>query len=165
MTNLDIPRIGFYGTLGRDPITGKMQPQYPIWKTYALMYCVSIPLCLICMIPAALLAVSQFWLEARVLDAVGPDSLLIWLPSIFEAVCVALFSGKFEVLANWLTDQENHRTQAQYERHRVVKLIALEFVNNFLSLFYIAFWLQDVHLMSSQLMTQLVVFQAGIRSI
>lgn len=183
MTNLDQPRVGFYGTIGRDAITGKMQPQYPMWKTYVIMYCVSIPLCLICMIPAALLAVSQFWLEAKVIEMVGPDSWLTYLPSIFEgqshfyhshsisenlksfysfeAVCVAVFSGKFEMLANWLTDRENHRTQAQYERHRVVKLIALEFVNNFLSLFYIAFWLQDVNLVRSQLMTQLIVFQVS----
>lgn len=161
MTNLDQPRAGFYGTIGKDPITGKMQPQYPIWKTYVLMYCVSIPLCLICMIPAGVLAVSQFWLEAKVIEMVGPDSLLTYIPSIFEAVCVAVFSGKFERLANWLTDQENHRTQAQYERHRVVKLIALEFVNNFLSLFYIAFWLRDVNLVRSQLMTQLIVFQVS----
>lgn len=162
MTNLDQPRAGFYGTIGKDPITGKMQPQYPIWKTYVIMYCLSIPLCLICMIPAALLAVSQFWLETKVIEMVGPDSWLTYLPSIFEAVCVAVFSGKFEVLANWLTDRENHRTQAQYERHRVVKLIALEFVNNFLSLFYIAFWLRDVNLVRSQLMTQLIVFQVSV---
>lgn len=45
---------------------------------------------------------------------------------------------------------------------RVVKLIALEFVNNFLSLFYIAFWLRDINLIRSQLMTQLIVFQVMI---
>lgn len=159
MTNLDVPRIGFYGTVGKDPITGRMQPQYPIWRTYAAMYLVSAPLCLLCIIPAGVLAVSQFWLEARVIAAFGADSYWTWAPSIFEAVIVAVFSGKFEALATWLTDRENHRTQAQYERHRVVKLIALEFVNNFLSLFYIAFWLRDVQLIGSQLITQLVVFQ------
>lgn len=162
MTNLDVPRIGFYGTIGKDPITGKLQPQYPIWKTYAAMYCVSAPLCILCIVPAGILAISQFWLEAKVLEAVGPDSLLTWAPSIFEAIIVAVFSGKFEMLATWLTDRENHRTQAQYERHRVVKLIALEFVNNFLSLFYIAFWLRDINMVRSQLMTQLIVFQVGI---
>lgn len=43
-----------------------------------------------------------------------------------------------------------------------MKLIALEFVNNFLSLFYIAFWLRDINLIRSQLMTQLIVFQVFI---
>lgn len=165
MTNLDVPRIGFYGTLNKDPITGKLQPQYPIWKTYAAMYCVSAPLCILCIIPAGILAVSQFWLEAKVIEATGPDSLWTYAPSISEAIIVAVFSGKFEVLATWLTDRENHRTQAQYERHRVVKLIALEFVNNFLSLFYIAFWLRDINMIRSQLMTQLVVFQVSFKNI
>lgn len=118
MTNLDIPRIGYYGKISKDPITGKLQPQYPIWKTYALMYCVSMPLILICMMPCAILAISQFYLEEKVLATVGPDSLLVYVPSIVEAVIVAVFSGKYEILANKLTDWENHRTQAQYERHR-----------------------------------------------
>lgn len=42
---------------------------------------------------------------------------------------------------------------------RVIKLILLEFVNNFLSLFYIAFYLGEPKIVQSQLMTQLIVFQ------
>lgn len=159
MTNLDTPRIGFYGEIRKDPITGKMQPQYAMWKTYATMYCVSLPLIIICMLPAAFFALSQFWLEDKVLEMVGPDSYWTYFPSIIESVIVTIFSSQYEKLATFLTDLENHRTQAQYERHRVIKLIVLEFVNNFLSLFYIAFWLGDVNMISNQLMTQLIVFQ------
>lgn len=118
MTNLDTPRIGYYGKICRDPITGKRQPQYSMWKTYATMYCVSLPLIVICMLPAAFFALTQFWLEDKVLDIVGPDSIYMYLPSIVEAVIVTVFSGQYEKLATWLTDKENHRTQAQYERHR-----------------------------------------------
>ncbi|XP_031623268.1 anoctamin-10 [Contarinia nasturtii] len=159
MTNLDIPRIGYYGKIGRDPVTGRRQPMFPMWKTYARMYCVSLPLIIICMLPAAFFALTQFWLEDKVFAIVGPDSYWLYLPSIVESIIVILFSFLYEKLATWLTDLENHRTQAQYERHRVIKLILLEFVNNFLSLFYIAFYLQDVKLISNQLMTQLLVFQ------
>lgn len=118
MTNLDKPRVGFYGKIGKDPITGKLQPQYPIWKTYTFMYCVSLPLILMCMLPAAFLAISQFWLEDQMKQYVEPDSLINYIPSILEALCVALFSGKFDSFATWLTAKENHRTQAQYDRHR-----------------------------------------------
>lgn len=118
MTNMDTPRIGYYGKIGRDPITGKRQPQYPMWKTYATMYCISLPLIVVCMLPAAFFALTQFWLEDKVLAIVGPDSIYMWLPSIVEAVIVTVFSGQYEKLATWLTDRENHRTQAQYERHR-----------------------------------------------
>lgn len=145
------------------------------------MYCVSLPIIIICMLPAAFFALTQFWLEDKVLSIAGPDSYYMYIPSIFESIIVTIFSGQYEKLATWLTDRENHRTQANYERHRymfkickirlnrnvnnrfhyfrVIKLIVLEFVNNFLSLFYIAFWLGDVKMIGNQLMTQLIVFQ------
>lgn len=118
MTNLDIPRIGYYGIVRKDPITGKRQPQYPMWKTYAIMYCISLPLIVICMLPAAFFALTQFWLEDKVLNLVGPESYWTYFPSIVESIIVTIFSGQYEKLATWLTDRENHRTQAQYERHR-----------------------------------------------
>lgn len=123
MTNLDTPRSGYYGKITRDPVTGRRQPQYPMWKTYATMYCVSLPLIIICMLPAAFFALTQFWLEDKVLYAVGPTSYWLYLPSIVESIIVILFSIQYEKLATWLTDLENHRTQSQYERHRSIKFI------------------------------------------
>lgn len=55
--------------------------------------------------------------------------------------------------------QENHRTQSQYDRHRVSKLVLLEFVNNFMSLFYIAFIVQDMEMLANQLLTMLIILQ------
>lgn len=118
MTNLDTPRSGYYGKITRDPVTGRLQPQYPMWKTYATMYLISLPLIIICMLPAAFFALTQFWLEDKVVERVGPNSYWLYLPSIFESIIVILFSIQYEKLATWLTDLENHRTQSQYERHR-----------------------------------------------
>lgn len=55
---------------------------------------------------------------------------------------------------------ENHRTQSQYDRHRVIKLVLFEFVNNFMSLFYIAFVLQDREMLKQQVATMLIILQA-----
>lgn len=55
---------------------------------------------------------------------------------------------------------ENHRTQSQYERHRCTKLVLFEFVNNFLSLFYIAFIIGDMDMLRSQVQTMLIISQA-----
>lgn len=33
MTSLDEPRANFRGHMGYDVITGRLQPQYPRWKT------------------------------------------------------------------------------------------------------------------------------------
>ena len=44
-------------------------------------------------------------------------------------------------------------------RYVVLKLILIEFVNTFLSLFYIAFYLQDITMLKSQVFTMLIVIQ------
>ena len=66
------------------------------------------------------------------------------LPSIAYSVLVMVMNLKYLHLAHWLTEKENHRTQEQFERHVVAKLVSFEFVNTFLALFYIAFYLQDI---------------------
>ena len=42
---------------------------------------------------------------------------------------------------------ENHRTQKQFDYYRVIKLALFEFVNSFMSLFYIAFYIQDLEML------------------
>ena len=42
-----------------------------------------------------------------------------------------------------LNDWENYKHQRTYENWLVLKLILFKFVNSFLALFYIAFYLQD----------------------
>lgn len=42
---------------------------------------------------------------------------------------------------------ENHRTQTQFDRHHVAKLIAFESVNNFMSFLYIGFVLKNLELL------------------
>lgn len=160
MTNLDMPRIGYYGKIGKDPITGKMTPRYPLYKTHLKMYFISMPIILLCLTGATLLTLSQFWAEDYIRDTFGAESYIMYVPSIIQSTLVALLSLAYEYLSTWLTDLENHRTPIQYERHRVNKLIILEFVNNFLSLFYIAFVLKDIKQLRSQLMTQLIIVQA-----
>ncbi|XP_049288055.1 anoctamin-10 isoform X2 [Anopheles funestus] len=159
MTNLDEPRPGYYGKLARDPITGKWTPQYPKWKTYVQMYCVTAPIILLCMGIAAFVTIFQFYVEAYLAELFGPDAYILYLPSVVNAIYIAVSTLAYDRLATYLTDKENHRTQSQYERHRVNKLIVLEFVNNFLCLFYIAFILQDMKMLKTQLMMQLIVLQ------
>lgn len=160
MTNLDSPRIGYYGAIKKDPVSGKMTPQYPLFKTYTKMYCITYPVILLCITFEIYLALAQFWVEDSLRLQFGADSWITYAPSIIQATTVYLLSILYEYLSTWLTDMENHRTQIQYERHRVNKLIILEFFNNFFSLFYIAFILKDVKQLRSQLMTQLVIVQA-----
>ncbi|XP_055371221.1 anoctamin-10 isoform X2 [Condylostylus longicornis] len=159
MTSLDRPRSAYYGDLKPDPITGKLTLQYPIAYTYLQMYCISYPVVFVCVILAAYFALYQFQIEAEVLHDFGPDSWLNYVPVIVQSMLIAIFSWAYEKLATFLTDQENHRTRSQYDRHRVTKLMIFEIVNNFFSLFYIAFVLQDLVQLKYQLMMQLIIFQ------
>uniref|UniRef100_A0A336KEP0 Anoctamin n=2 Tax=Culicoides sonorensis TaxID=179676 RepID=A0A336KEP0_CULSO len=159
LATLDVPRSGFEGELGPDPVTGRMTPQYPYWKTLRQIYCVSVPVIILCLIAASTITISQFWVEDILIELYGPESYITLIPSICNSIWIALLPLAYSKFANFLTDLENHRTQAQYDRHRVNKLIVIEFVNNFLSLFYVAFVRQDLKLLKTYLLCQLLIVQ------
>lgn len=159
LTNMEIPRPDYYGKLGKDPITGKMTPQYPVWKTMCQVYLVSVPVILICIASAVFMTICQFRFEDNLIEKFGFESYLVLLPSICQSIFVAVLTVFYDRFATYLTLKENHRTQSHYERHRVNKLIVLEFVNNFFSLFYIAFIKRDMKMLQAQLMTQMIILQ------
>lgn len=161
MTALDVPRAEFVGVVGPDPITGKMMPQFPYWKTLKQIYVVSVPVIFICLMIAGMINVAQFWVEDWLFLEYGPESYVPMIPSIVNSIWIALLPTQYNKFTTWLTNLENHRTQAQYDRHRVNKLIVLEFVNNFLSLFYVAFIRQDLKLLKTYLLTQLLIVQVS----
>ncbi|KAK2168459.1 hypothetical protein NP493_1230g00018 [Ridgeia piscesae] len=57
----------------------------------------------------------------------------------FAASASTLIFMIYDVLAWKLTDWENHRTQTRYDDALIMKLFAFQFVNNYTTLFYIAF--------------------------
>lgn len=66
----------------------------------------------------------------------------------------------FFSLCNWQTMHqtqnvnqfaENYRLQSKYENHLIAKVALFQFVNSFLSLFYIAFYLRDQDKLKEQL--------------
>ncbi|GLV46184.1 Abnormal X segregation [Carabus blaptoides fortunei] len=161
MTSLDEPRPNYHGQMGRDPVSGKIQPQYPRWKTNVKMYLISIPIVFVCMCGAFVIMLASFWLEELIKQPELEFSTHLQLvPSIGYAALVYVMNTYYRKLATYLTEWENHRTQSQYDRHRVTKLVMFEFVNNFMSLFYIAFVIQDMDMLRSQLAIMLIIQQA-----
>lgn len=158
---MEMPRPDYYGKLGKDPITGKMTPQYPAWKTMCQVYLVSVPVILSCIVGAAFMTICQFWFEDYLIERFGIESYVVLVPSVCQAIFVAVLTVFYDRFATFLTIKENHRTQSQFERYRVNKLIVLEFVNNFFSLFYIAFLKQDMKMLQNQLMTQMIILQVS----
>lgn len=161
LATIELPRPDYYGTLGKDPITGKNTPQYPEWKTQLQIYLISVPVILMCIIGAVYMTIAEFWFEDYLVEKFGIESYIVLLPSILQSIFVAILTIFYDRFATYLTMKENHRSQNQYERHRVNKLIVLEFVNNFFCLFYIAFIKRDMKMLQNQLMTQMLILQVG----
>ncbi|VDQ04306.1 unnamed protein product [Trichobilharzia regenti] len=79
----------------------------------------------------------------------GHQLILLYntLCDIFLAVSIAIMDVSYRKIAVWLTDLENHRLEDDYNNYYVIKLILLQFVNSFYSLFYTAFYLKDLDLL------------------
>ncbi|XP_063918070.1 anoctamin-10 isoform X2 [Zophobas morio] len=159
MTSMDEPRPNFRGSMGYDAISGKLQPQSPRYFTYIKMYCVSVPVVFLCLVGGFFMMLASFWAEDYLKQSHASDEYIILVPSIIYSILVFVVNAYYRRLATFLTEWENHRTQSQFDRHRVTKLVLFEFVNNFMSLFYIAFIIRDMEMLRSQLQTMLIIFQ------
>ncbi|XP_066945704.1 anoctamin-10 isoform X3 [Macrobrachium rosenbergii] len=156
-------RANFIGSMEQNPVTGRFEPVYPMWKTRCKMYFVTCPLVGLCLLGSLWMMVMAFWAEEQLLDwkkRYGSIAgIFMHVPSAFYAALVWLMNYYYKKLATRMTDWENHRTQYEYDWHRVSKLVVFEFVNNFSSLFYIAFYIQDMDMLCSQVATMLIVTQ------
>ncbi|KAF2351045.1 Anoctamin [Trinorchestia longiramus] len=151
------------GDLKRNPVTNKLEPYYPQWKTKAKLYLVSVPSVGLCLLSALYVMVMAFWAEEHIMDWKkhygSVAAIFLNVPSALYAVVVWLMNFYYKKLAVFLTEWENHRKQLDHDWHRMAKLVVFEFVNNFSSLFYIAFYIQDLDMLCSQVATMLIVTQ------
>jgi len=164
------PRPEYRGEIKDHPITGKKEVTYPYSKTMKTMLLVSLPITFVCLVVAFFLMILSFEADRYVISYfTDPNTLLLpddWLtqlplyaPTVVYAVLMIIMNMKYLQLAHYLTELENRRTQEQFETHVITKLILFEFVNTFLSLFYVAFVLQDMAMLKSQIVIMLVVLQ------
>ncbi|KAJ6216172.1 hypothetical protein RDWZM_007329 [Blomia tropicalis] len=151
-----------------DPITKENVPFYPIRKTWFKEYLLSLPFVILCMYISFKVMCLYFEIEEWTLiycsrvNGGQPTiwvTILIYLPSIFYSLIVVGMNQIYRIYAIKLNDYENHRTQTSHENHLIVKLVLFESVNNFLSLFYIGFYLQDINMLKWNLITMLTINQ------
>jgi len=164
------PRPEFRGELARNPVSGKEEMYYPSSRRVKKILTVSLPITLVCFSVAFLLMTISFeadimmaeFLKDEETEEIRTDLLakvFINLPSIIYSVSILVFNKIYLKLARWLTTWENHRTQEQHDVHITLKLIPFEFVNTFLALFYLGFYLKDLSALRAQLFTTLLVQQ------
>ncbi|KAG7189856.1 hypothetical protein KM043_017506 [Ampulex compressa] len=156
------PRPLFTGTLEISPVTGRLEPTYPRWRRNMFRYFVSVPIIAICLLFVFIVMILSFqiqdWWDAR-LESGGYGFWLSYVPKVLLAVVIALMDEAYFKVAVWLNDLENYRLDTEYENHLIYKVALFQFVNSFLSLFYIAFYLQDQERLKEQLAALLIARQ------
>ncbi|XP_077271289.1 anoctamin 8 white walker isoform X2 [Temnothorax americanus] len=156
------PRPLFTGTLEVSPVTGRLEPTYPRWRRNMFRYLVSVPIIAICLLFVFIVMILSFqiqdWWDAH-LESGGYGFWLSYVPKVLLAVVIALMDEAYFKVAVWLNDLENYRLDTEYENHLIYKVALFQFVNSFLSLFYIAFYLQDQERLKEQLAALLIARQ------
>ncbi|XP_043442878.1 anoctamin-8 isoform X2 [Prionailurus bengalensis] len=126
------------------PVTRAEEFYYPPWKRLLFQLLVSLPLCLTCLACVFLLMLGCFQLQELVLSVKGLPRLARFLPKVVLALLVSVSAEGYKKLAIWLNDMENYRLESAYEKHLIIKVVLFQFVNSYLSLFYIGFYLKDM---------------------
>lgn len=158
------PRAHYHGRMGQNPVTGKPEPVFSKTERILRFYGVTVPVLCLCLGVAFYAMLGYFWLQAIVdrwyLEEKGWFNLLnTFMPTVVYAIVIAILNSIYRKVATLLNDFENHRLQTSYDNHMILKLILFEFVNCFISLFYVAFYLQDMRLLRSHLAALLITTQ------
>ena len=104
------PRAAFYGELGKDAVTGRLQPQYSSFRRLVKFYIVSVPVMLIALVVAWYVMLLYFYLEEYIKPMlVGDNTMygtaLSLLPTIVYALIVLVLNAVYQPLAivlnNW----------------------------------------------------------------
>ncbi|XP_071655818.1 anoctamin-8 isoform X4 [Patagioenas fasciata] len=142
--SIEEPRPQFRGVKRISPVTSAEEFYYPPWKRLLFQCLVSLPVCLACLSCVFLLMLGCFQLQEFVLSIRELPRILRFLPKIILAVIVTACDEVYKKIAYWLNDMENYRLQSAYEKHLIIKMVLFQFVNSYLSLFYIGFYLKDM---------------------
>jgi len=82
--------------------------------------------------------VSIYVIRYAIAGDVG-DSNAQTIASIANAVQIQIVNYLYSLLANALSERENHRTNTEYEDSMITKIFLFQFVNSYASFFYLAF--------------------------
>ncbi|XP_022325687.2 anoctamin-7-like isoform X2 [Crassostrea virginica] len=140
-------RPEFYGTTTEyDPVDGFEILKYPMRYQFLKYFTSGVTLLfMVLVVTASVLGVIIYRVLVTVdyCSVTSPELCLLTttiVPSLLNALSIFILGRFYDFLAVQLTDWENHRTQTKYDDSLIIKLFAFQFVNNYSSCFYIAFF-------------------------
>uniref|UniRef100_A0A915AA04 Anoctamin n=1 Tax=Parascaris univalens TaxID=6257 RepID=A0A915AA04_PARUN len=160
---LDDPRPAFKGDyFAPNPVSGHFEPYYPSWKHKLIRYCVTYPITIVCIVAMFLTMLLTFKLQEQATFYFGHSKLFRWIsyvPMVLYALLIVAGDKYYRILALYLNDLENYRTDDEYEDFLITKIAMYQFVTAFGPLFYIAFYLQNIKRLQETLATLLITRQ------
>ncbi|XP_064619768.1 anoctamin-8-like isoform X2 [Lineus longissimus] len=156
------PRPLFTGELKVNEVTGRQEFYYPPWKRHLFRYLVTFPVIAVCLLVVLISMLLVFQVDDWMLAKIKAGDLPKFCkfgPKILLALTIGILDDMYKKIAYWLNDSENYREDRSYENHLIIKLVCFQFVNSFLSLFYIAFYLGDMNRLKEQLAALLITRQ------
>ncbi|XP_054616019.1 anoctamin-8 isoform X1 [Dunckerocampus dactyliophorus] len=162
--SLEEPRPQFRGVKRCSPITGCEEFYYPPWKRAVFRWLVSLPICLLCLCFVFLVMLLCLELQEVVMEIQELPGITRFIPKILLAITVTICDEVYKKIAYWLNDMENYRLQSAYDNNLIIKMVFFEFINSYLSLFYIGFYLKDMERLKEMLAT-LLIFRQFLQNI
>lgn len=136
-------RPAFEGEDITSPVTGESMKWFnPVAKLKKVLYSVLIIGSMIMMVVGIVLGIMIFkesQKKAGTLLINSPPVYVFQLGGLLNAVQIQITNMFYQTWAEYLNDQENHRTDTQYEDALITKVFLFQFVNSFASFFFIAF--------------------------
>ncbi|XP_034033119.1 anoctamin-10 [Thalassophryne amazonica] len=158
------PRPSFHGKLGVNPVTGRMEPLFSEWERDLRVALVSLPVVGLFLGLVLLGMLGFYWGETQVRHLHKDwDSLLsemlLYMPSILHIAYTNILATVYCMVAQTLTEFENHREESAFQNHLTAKVLVFTFFNYFAVLFHIAFCKQDMPLLRKRLASLLIMSQ------
>ena len=78
-----------------------------------------------------------------------------------QGLAITVMNAVYNIVARWFTDLENHRFDGNYEASLMMKTFCFQFVNSYLSLFWLAFYERDRSKLAVQLIMLVLIKSAS----
>ncbi|XP_053209059.1 anoctamin-8-like [Panonychus citri] len=156
-------RPQFHGVVTRKDSQGIAEIFYPHWKRKLFFYLITIPVMglslLIVFLSMFYMLHFQTWWDNIAIGEQFYPKWTSYFPKVLFGLVIHILDVVYEKLALWLNNKENYQYQETYESNLMIKLVLFQFVNSFLSLFYIAFYIGDMAKLREQMIALLITRQ------
>ncbi|KAG0203170.1 Anoctamin-5 [Mortierella sp. GBA30] len=137
---VELPRTEFRATKVRvSPVTGKRELYYPLYWKALRIFASSIAVLLAVTVvvgSVACLMIFKAWCRHHI----GGTYATVVATAVLNLIIIIILGEIWCRLAEWLTDNENHKYTDAYEDSLIIKRYLFDFTNMYATLFYYAFF-------------------------